>query len=250
MPKTKSLKDISTIAPKSLDKKEIKKENTKLAEKIGALQYQMAAEWKHSILVILQGMDASGKDGATRHVFSMCNPSGCNVQSFKVPTSEELSHDFLWRVHKYAPAKGMIQVFNRSHYEDIIVPVLNESISKKALKRRYEHVNDFEELLADNDTTVIKIYLHVSPEQQKERLQERMTNPEKHWKHNPDDWNKADRYDEMIDIYDDIFDQCDRVPWHIIPADNNWYKVNQISTIVLKALEDMKLEWPKLSEGE
>lgn len=250
MKKSESLKKIDTRAPKWIDKKAMKRENTKLTKKIGELQYQMSAQSKYSILVILQGMDASGKDGATRHVFSMCNPSGCEVESFKVPTSEELAHDFLWRVHKYAPAKGMIQVFNRSHYEDIIIPALEDTISKKDLKRRYEHINDFEELLADNDTTVIKIYLHVSKEQQRERLQERVTNPEKHWKHNADDWNKADRYDDMSEIYDDIFTECDRVPWHIIPADQNRYKVNQISKLVLKALEDMKLEWPKLSEGE
>ena len=250
MSKQKKLTKINTRASKSLDKKEIKKENIKLAAKIGGLQYQMAAEAKHSILVILQGMDASGKDGATRHVFSDCNPNGCEVQSFKVPSSEELSHDFLWRVHKYAPAKGMIQVFNRSHYEDIMVPVLNNTISKKDLKKRFDHINDFEELLSDNDTTVIKIYLHVSSEEQRERLQERMTNPKKHWKHNPDDRNKADRYKEMLGIYDDIFDECDRVPRHVVSADQNRNKVNQISKIVLKALEDMELTWPKLEEGE
>jgi len=173
------------------------------------------------------------------------------VESFKVPTSEELAHDFLWRVHKHSPAKGMIQVFNRSHYEDILIPVLNKTISKKDLTRRYEHINDFEELLAGNDTTVLKFYLHVSSDSQKERLKERMTNPEKHRKHNADDRNKADRYDDMLEIYDDIFTQCDRVPRHIIPADQNQYKVNQVCKVVLKALEDMDLKWPKLlDEGK
>ena len=156
----------------------------------------------------------------------------------------------MWRVHRHAPADGMIQIFNRSHYEDVIIPKLENLMRDKDIERRYEHINDFEQLLEDNGTKILKFYLHVSSEEQISRLHERMIDPKKFWKHNEADWQKARKYDEMVEIYDEIFDQCDKIPWHIIPADDNWYKVNTIAKIILEAFDDMKLKWPKMEVGE
>lgn len=250
MAKTKSLKDINTKAPKSADKDKMKEENIKLAEEITEMQIKMFAGGKHSMLIILQGMDASGKDGVIKHIFTGMNPMWCQVHSFGIPTKEEAAHDFLWRVHQHAPADGMIQIFNRSHYEDLIIPTLNKSMSEKELAKRVDHINDFEKLLEDNGTVVLKFYLHVSSEEQISRLHERMVDPKKFWKHNEADWQKARKYDEMAEIFDDIFAKCDKVPWYIIPADDNWYKINTIAKIILEKFEDMKLKWPKLEVGE
>jgi len=250
MTKIKSLKEISTKAPRGVSKDKMKEENIQLAEKITEFQMKMYAEGKHSMLIILQGMDASGKDGVIKHIFTWVNPMGCQVQSFKVPTDEELNHDFLWRVHRHAPARGMIQIFNRSHYEDVIIPKLEHLLKDKEIDHRYDHINDFEQLLEDNGTKILKFYLHVSSEEQISRLHERMIDPKKHWKHNESDWQKARKYDEMIEIYDEIFQKCDQVPWHIIPADDNWYKVNTIAKKILEAFDDMNLKWPKLQVGE
>lgn len=239
------LKNISTLPSKDLDKKAVKKENEKLLEKIIGYQKQMQGEAKHSILIILQGMDAAGKSGAAR-VLAGVNPSGIKVNSFKKPTDEEFSHDFLWRIHQHAPAKGMIQIFDRSHYEDILVPSVLGYLDKEVVAERYELINYFEQLLQHNGTKILKFYLHVSKDAQKARLMERVENPEKHYKHNDGDWETRERWDDYMNVYETLFEKCNAVPWQIVPSDKNWFKVNTISKAIIKAFESMNMEWPKL----
>ncbi len=174
------------------------------------------------------------------------NPMGCRAMSFRVPTAEEKSHDFLWRVHKQCPAKGMVQIFNRSHYEDVIVPVVTNSVDKDVISERYEQINDFEKMLKKNNTVVLKFYLHVSPEAQKERLEERIIHPQKHWKHKIADWDTREHFNEYLHAYSKAFDACDKPERNIIPADTNRYKINQIAKAILKAFEEMNLKWPEL----
>ncbi|MFK8036671.1 MAG: PPK2 family polyphosphate kinase [Crocinitomicaceae bacterium] len=242
--------NLSALPTKTLDrasKKDTLKENQKLIEEIICYQKRMYADGRSSLLVIFQGMDASGKDGATRRVFSGVNPSGIKVKSFKKPTDKEFSHDFLWRVHEDVPAKGMIQVFNRSHYEDILVPSVEDFFPKDFIDRRFEHINNFEKLLIEgNKTTILKFYLHTSKEEQHERLTERVELPEKHWKHNDGDWETRKKWDDYRSVYHQIFEKCNQPEWHIIPSDRNWEKVNHIAKIVLEAFKKMDLQYPAL----
>jgi PPK2 family polyphosphate:nucleotide phosphotransferase len=213
------LNNIDSSPPNHLKKKEIKRELKQLKEKMIAFQKKMNAQGKYSLLLVFQGMDASGKDGATRRVLEGVNPSGIKVKSYKKPTDEEFAHDFLWRVHQHTPAKGMIQVFNRSHYEDILVPSVMGYIPKEEIEKRYELINSFEKLLEHNGTKVLKFYLHVSKEEQLVRLQERIDNPEKHFKHNDGDWETRENWDRYMGVYLSVFDKCNDIPWHIIPSD-------------------------------
>jgi PPK2 family polyphosphate:nucleotide phosphotransferase len=238
-------KNISTKASNDLDKKEVKKENEKLLEQIIGYQKKMNAEGKHSLLIVLQGMDAAGKSGAAR-VLAGVNPSGIKVKSFKKPTDNEAAHDFLWRVHQHTPAKGMIQIFDRSHYEDILVPSVGMYIPEKKVEERYDIINNFEKLLEHSGTTILKFYLHVSKDKQEERLMERVTNSEKHHKHNDGDWDTRAKWDEYMGVYKSVFKKCNEVSWQIIPSDNNWYKENLIGKAIVSAFESMNMEWPKL----
>lgn len=229
-----------------LDKEVVRKETEKMVKEIGELQYQMYAERKHSILIVLQGLDASGKDGLVRDLLEYCNPVGLSVYSFKKPTPEEYAHDFLWRVHKQVPAKGILQVFVRSHYEDILVPTVEGFIPPEIIEKRYDLINEFELLLEQNGTKVLKFLMAVSEEQQKERLNERITDPEKHWKHNDGDWDTLKKRDQYMKVYKDIYNRCNLFPWHIIPSDKNWQKNRVAAGILLKTLKDMDLKWPPL----
>ena len=187
-----SLKDFSTRAPKELDKKETKEKMAGVLKELNELQNLLFAERKHAILIVIQGIDGSGKDGVIRNVFTSMNPQGVDVTSFKAPTEEELSHDFLWRVHRFVPAKGMIALFNRSHYEDILITRVHKWCDDETARKRMKAINDFEQLLRDhNNTHILKFYLHVSPEEQKERLTERMKDPAKMWKYNEKDFEEA-----------------------------------------------------------
>jgi PPK2 family polyphosphate:nucleotide phosphotransferase len=230
----------------NLDKKVVKLETESNLREIGALQYKMMAGSKHSILIVMQGLDASGKDGLVRDLLEFCNPVGLSVYGFKKPTPEEYAHDFLWRVHKQAPAKGMIQVFVRSHYEDILVPGVEGFIPAEIVEQRYQLINDFEKLLMHNGTTILKFYMSVTEEKQRERLQERISNPEKHWKHNDGDFDTLKKRDKYLEKYREILQRCNVVPWHILPCDSNWQKVYFASQILLKTLREMNLEWPPL----
>ena len=244
------LNKIDTRAPSKLNKKKIKKENAKMIAEIQAFQHKLFAEGKRSMLIVLQGMDASGKDGVVRYIFSGMNPLGTKATSFRVPTKEELAHDFLRRIHKQCPEKWAVQVFNRSHYEDILVPTVEKLLDEKSIEKRYNQINEFEEMLQENWTVILKFYLHVSKEKQKEKLNERLTDPTKYWKHNIGDWDTRDSYNEYMNVYEDIFATCDKPERHIIAADQNRYKIYQVAKVILKAFEKMELKWPKLSADQ
>ena len=239
------LEHLSTRAPEALDKEATKIGTRALLEKMRDQQKVLYAQRKYSLLVILQGLDASGKDGVINNVFSGLNLLGCDVTAFKAPTEEELSHDFLWRIHPHAPARGFIRLFNRSHYEDVLVPRVEKWIDGPTLHRRFDHINHFERLLADHDTLILKFYLHISPEKQLERLNERVENPEKHWKHDEKDFAVRERWDEYVAAYEDIFEQCGPdQPWHLIPADQKWYKEHLIAQVVTDELDKLDLHYP------
>jgi PPK2 family polyphosphate:nucleotide phosphotransferase len=243
------LKEIDTRAPHGFDKKDTKDKLEKILAELDELQNLLYAESRHSLLVVIQGMDASGKDGTVRNVFGKLNPQGVLVKSFKEPTPEELSHDFLWRVHAHAPAKGMIQIFNRSHYEDILVTRVHNTIDEKTAHQRMKDINDFERLLAeDNHTEILKFYLHISPEEQHARLEERIKNPAKEWKYNANDFKEAKFWDEYRTMYEDCFEYCDKIPWHIVPADQNWYKEWLIATTVKDKLKGFDMQYPGIKK--
>src|SRR5882724_2514558 len=200
------LAEIDTRAPKDMDKMITKEKILKMTDELDELQNLLYAENKHSVLVVIQGMDASGKDRAVRNVFGKLNPQGVMVQSFKAPSAEELAHDFLWRIHRHAPAKGIIQVFNRSHYEDILVTRVHKWCYDKTAKKRMKAINDFEQLLAGhNNTHILKFYLHISPKEQQERLAERMKDRSKQWKYNEQDLKEAKLWDDYMRYYEDCF---------------------------------------------
>lgn len=243
------LKEVDTRAPKQFDKEETKKEIVKLLEKIDELQNLLYAESKHSLLVVIQGMDASGKDGAIRNVFGKLNPQGVQVKSFKVPTPEEAAHDFLWRVHQHTPAKGMIQIFNRSHYEDIVITRVHKFIDDQTAKKRMDAINNFEKLLHEhNHTSILKFYLHVSPKEQQDRLTERIQNPKKQWKYNENDFSEAKLWDIYMEMYEDCFEYCSHIPWTIVPADQNWYKEYIIASKIFETLKKLNMKYPGLKK--
>ena len=243
-----NLKDISTRAGKDFDKQETKDKTAKILEELDELQNLLFAENKHSILIVIQGMDGSGKDGVIRNVFTSMNPQGVNVKSYKAPTPEELSHDFLWRIHVHAPAKGMIQIFNRSHYEDILITRVHKLCDDKTARKRMKAINDWEELLQHNKTRILKFYLHVSPEEQQQRLSERIKNPAKMWKYNENDFEEAKLWDIYMQMYEECFDNCNVVPWTIVPADQNWYKEYVIASTLRDTLEGLKMQYPGLKK--
>ncbi|MCA6364850.1 MAG: polyphosphate kinase [Bacteroidetes bacterium] len=238
-----------TRAPKNLDKEKAKQQTGKWVEEIGELQKIFHAQGKYSLLIVLQGLDASGKDGLIGKVFDAVNPLGCTVKAFKAPTPEERAHDFLWRVHQATPAAGMIQIFNRSHYEDVLVPWVEGWIDEKTLLKRYKAINNFEELLADNNTVVLKFMLNVSREEQKERLMERRTDPTKFWKHSDGDWETAKKYDAYMQAYARLTEACSKTEWTIVPADQNWYKEYVVAGKIAETLRKLPLQWPALQSS-
>lgn len=243
------LSSTSTRAPKDLDKLATKAKTTAILQKLNELQNLLFAESKHAVLVVIQGMDASGKDGVIRNVFGQLNPQGVTVKSFKVPTAEELSHDFLWRVHQATPAKGMIQIFNRSQYEDILVTRVHGMIDDATAKKRMKAINDFEQLLTEhNSTRILKFYLHVSPEEQQLRLKERLDDPAKQWKYNANDFEEAKKWDDYMHMYEEAFERCNDVPWTIVPADQNWYKEYLIASTLLETLQSLNMKYPGLKK--
>ena len=244
-----SLQDISTRAGKDFDKKDTKEKTRKILEELNDLQNLMFAENKHSILIVIQGMDASGKDGAIRNVFTSINPQGVNVKSFKAPTEEELSHDFLWRIHQHAPAKGMMQIFNRSHYEDILITRVHNWCDEKTARARMKAINDWEELILEhNNTHILKFYLHVSPEKQESRLNERIHDPAKMWKYNENDFKEAKLWNIYMEMYEDCFNNCNMPPWIIVPSDQNWYKEYIIASTVRDTLASLKMQYPGIKK--
>lgn len=245
------LDSIDTGAPEKAHKEQTKIKLQKLLLKIEELQNLMYAESRHALLVVIQGMDGSGKDGVVKNVFTSVNPMGCRVVAFKRPTEAEMKHDFLWRIHQETPAHGMICVFNRSHYEDVVVQRVHNWVSEDVIKQRYEHINNFEKLLSQSSTTVLKFYLHVSQEEQLKRLQERMSDKTKMWKYNENDINERQFWDEYMKAYQNAFEHCSKyAPWHIIPADQNWYKEYLIAKKLVETLESFKMKFPGLKAAE
>ena len=232
------------------NKKDSKEALLKLNTELAALQEQLYAEGKHRLLIVLQAMDTGGKDGVIRAVFEGVNPQGVKVASFKVPTPVELSHDYLWRVHQQTPGKGEMVIFNRSHYEDVVVRV-HHLVPEEVWSRRYQHIREFERLLADEGTTILKFYLHIDLQEQAQRFLARVEDPTKQWKFNPGDLDERDRWEEYMKAYEDMLNQTstDWAPWYIIPANKKWYRNWLISKIVIKTLKDLDMHYPTAPEN-
>jgi PPK2 family polyphosphate:nucleotide phosphotransferase len=231
------------------DKASAKKKRKELVERLGVLQQRLYAEGTRSLLLVLQGLDASGKDGVIRQVFTGVNPQGCRAVSFKAPTSTELAHDFLWRIHAALPGRGQIGIFNRSHYEDIVTVRMLGLVPDNVWKRRPRDVNGFERTLVDEGTTIVKVFLNVSKDEQAQRLQERLDDPEKRWKFRKSDLETRNQFEEYMAAYDDAITATSKqwAPWHVVPADRNWVKSLAVATLLVDALERMD---PKLPDPE
>ena len=216
-----------------------------LSEQLAELQELLFAAHRHAVLIVLQGMDTSGKDGTIKHVMSHVNPLGCRVEAFKVPTEEELAHDFLWRVHRVTPARGTMTIFNRSHYEDVIVVRVHDLVPKSVWEARYDHIVDFERTLADHGTLILKFFLHISREEQEERLLEREKDPSKAWKLSAADWKERERWDDYMHAYEDAITRTStkHAPWHIVPADKKWFRNLAIAEATVDALAAHRDEW-------
>src|SRR5215469_11841461 len=212
-------------------------------QRLFELQELLYADASHALLVVLQGLDAGGKDGTIRHIFTGVNPQGCQVTSFKEPTPEELRHDFLWRIHRAVPGRGMIGIFNRSHYEDVLVVRVHGMVPESVWSKRYAQINAFEESLAQNNVRILKFFLHVSNKEQKKRLEERIADPTKNWKISEDDYRERRHWKEYTRAYEDALTKCSTAaaPWFIIPANRKWVRNFAVSLIVVEALEAMKL---------
>jgi PPK2 family polyphosphate:nucleotide phosphotransferase len=217
-----------------------------LTARLEALQELLYAEGKHRLLIVLQAMDTGGKDGVIRHVFEGVNPQGVKVAAFKVPTPLELAHDYLWRVHQVVPGKGEIVIFNRSHYEDVLVVRVHNLVPPNVWKRRYAQINDFERMLAEEGTTILKFFLHISRDEQKKRLQERLENPTRQWKFRLGDVAERKYWDDYMAAYTDALSKTSTewAPWYVIPADRKWYRNLVIGHVVVKTLEDLKMSYP------
>ncbi len=222
-----------------------------LNERLEHLQELLYAEGKHKVLVVLQAMDTGGKDGTIRHVFEGVNPQGVKVASFKKPTPEELAHDYLWRVHRHTPANGQIAVFNRSHYEDVLVVRVHDLVEPERWSRRYDHIRHFEQMLADEGTTILKFYLHIDLDEQKERLQDRLDTPEKHWKFAKGDLAERALWADYMEAYEEMLRRTSTVdaPWYVIPANRKWYRNIVISEILIATLESLDMDYPAAEEG-
>ena len=228
-----------------LNKEEGKAKFAQLNAELDVLQEELFAAGKHSVLMVLQGMDTSGKDGTIRSVMLNLNPQGCQVTSFKVPTADELAHDFLWRVHKAVPAKGMFGVFNRSHYEDVLVVRVHGLVPKDVWKQRYEQINQFEALLAATGTIVVKFFLHISKDEQEQRLIEREQDRTKAWKLSAGDWRERERWPDYIEAYEDALRKCSTkaAPWHVVPANKKWFRNLAVSQALVDTLGQYRAEW-------
>jgi PPK2 family polyphosphate:nucleotide phosphotransferase len=232
-------------------KKKGKKALLALNDRLEPLQELLYAEHEHKLLIVLQAMDTGGKDGTIRHVFEGVNPQGVRVASFKVPTQEELDHDYLWRVHKQTPSKGEIVIFNRSHYEDVLVVRVHELVPKEVWSRRYDQINEFERMLAEEGTTILKFFLHIDPEEQKERLQARLDEPNKRWKFSMGDLKERKLWPKYMAAYEDVLSETSTewAPWHIVPANRKWYRNLVVATTLIETLEGLNMSYPQPEDG-
>jgi PPK2 family polyphosphate:nucleotide phosphotransferase len=218
-----------------------------LTERLAELQERLYAEANRSLLIVLQAMDTGGKDGTIKHVFKVVNPLGVHVASFKAPSPVELAHDYLWRIHQRTPAKGDIVIFNRSHYESVLIERVHELVPKGVWKKRYDQINAFEKLLVAEGTTVVKFFFYISKDEQRERLLARLDNPKKRWKFNPEDLAERKRWDDYIAAYEDAINKTDtkHAPWHVVPANHKWYRNFYVSKVLVDTLEELDPKFPK-----
>ncbi len=233
------------------DKSDGAKAMEKLNKRLEALQELLFAEGKRKVLIVLQAMDTGGKDGVIRYVFDRVNPQGVTVASFKAPTPEELAHDYLWRIHKHTPGRGEMVIFNRSHYEDVLVVRVHNLVPPKAWGRRYAHINDFERMLAEEGTTILKFFLHISKDEQKARLQARLDEPEKRWKFNVGDLGERALWDDYMHAYETVLSETSTewAPWYIVPANRKWYRNLVISEVLVETLEGFNMQYPQPADN-
>ncbi|MGB3204022.1 MAG: polyphosphate kinase 2 family protein [Crinalium sp.] len=232
-------------------KKHVAEELQKQCDRMGKLQERLYAENKRSLLIVLQAMDTGGKDGTIKHVFSGINPQGCRVWSFKTPSDEESSHDFLWRYHQRTPQKGMINIFNRSHYEDVLIVRVKQLVSESVWRERYHVINNFEQMLTLSNVTVIKFFLHISKDEQKRRLQSRLDNPDKLWKFSSNDIKEREYWNDYQTAFEEAINNCSTsyAPWYVVPANNKWYRNLVIARTIADTLEAMNPQYPKAEAG-
>ncbi|HUP05315.1 MAG TPA: polyphosphate kinase 2 family protein [Bryobacteraceae bacterium] len=241
------LSDIDPAATHGVRKEEASELLQKNLRRLSALQYLLYAEARRSLLVVLQGIDAGGKDGTIRHVMSGLNPQGVRVTPFKVPEGAEKRHDYLWRVHQAVPEQGQIGIFNRSHYEDVLVVRVHSLVPKSAWQKRYRQINDFERMLSENGVTILKFLLYISKEHQAVRFRQRLEDKSRNWKFSPADLKERGYWDQYIEAYEDVLRKCntDWAPWYVIPANKKWFRNLAVSQVIVRALENMKLKYPK-----
>ncbi len=233
------------------EKKEAEEELARLTQRLDSLQELLYAEHKHKVLIVLQGMDTSGKDGTIRHVFEGVHPQGVRVSSFKVPSDEEMDHDYLWRIHPHTPGAGEMVIFNRSHYEDVLVVRVHKLVPEKVWKKRYEQINAFEKTLAEEGTVILKFYMHIDKDEQKQRLQSRLDDASKHWKFSTADLKERPLWDEYMQAYQDVLEKTstDWAPWYAVPANRKWYRNLVVASVIDKTLSGLKMEYPPAEEG-
>jgi PPK2 family polyphosphate:nucleotide phosphotransferase len=233
------------------DKQDAAAITDKNLKRLAKLQELLYAEGKHAVLIVVQAMDTGGKDGAIEHVFSSVNPQGCTVTSFKQPTHLELRHDFLWRIHQAVPPKGMIGIFNRSHYESLLVERVHDLVPKKVWSKRFDRINEFEKMLTDEGTTILKFFLHISKDEQKKRLQARLDDRKRHWKFDPNDLAERKRWDDYQQAYEDVLRKCSThdAPWYIVPSDHKWFRNWMLSDTIVKAIEALDMKYPPAPPG-
>ena len=241
------LDDISAEPPKTMTREKAEPRLTELGKELFALQDELFSSRANSVLVVLQGRDTAGKDGTIKHVAGYLNPRGVSVVSFGVPTAEERDHDFLWRVHRHAPRLGEFAIFNRSHYEDVLVVRVHDLVPRSLWKERYGHIVDFEELLAEHDTLVLKYFLHITKKEQEKRLLEREAQPKTAWKLNPTDWKERDYWDEYTEAYEDAISKtaAPHAPWTVVPANAKWYRNLVIAESISEALRARRKDWQR-----
>jgi len=244
------LKDYDPAFRDGFKKDEVREKTLEMCQQIGELQELLYANSTHSLVILFQGMDASGKDGAVKQVLQYVNPAGVETANFKAPSAEELAHDFLWRIHKAAPRYGNIGIFNRSHYEDVLVVRIFNLQLEKVWRKRYAQINAFEDYLHENHVILCKFFLHISKNEQAARLKKRLEDPAKNWKFDVQDLKMRQHWADFEDAFEDMLSRCSTkvAPWHIVPADNKWYRDYAVAGVVLKALKNLKMSWPKPKE--
>ncbi len=241
------LSDIDASDTHGLQKAKVEDLFPKVLDRLSVLQYLLYAEGKRALLVVLQGIDAAGKDGTIRHVMTGLNPQGVRVTSFKAPEGAEKRHDYLWRVHNAMPERGQIGIFNRSHYEDVLIVRVHNLVPKPVWSERYRQINDFERMLSENDVRIVKFLLYIDRDEQAKRFRERIDDPSKNWKFSPDDLKEREHWDDYIDAYETMLHKCstEQAPWYVIPANRKWFRNFAVAQIVRDELESMDLKFPK-----